>query len=68
MPYSNFTLEAVQKAFQLKIVQSVGIFSEMERVEPSAALTEALAKKVPLALAIGTEKAKSENDYRGCPH
>ena len=60
MPYSNFTLEAVQKAFQLEIVQSVGIFSEIERVEPSIALTEALAKKVPLALAIGTEKAKSE--------
>lgn len=60
MPYSNFTLEAVQKAFQLEIVQSVGIFSEIERVEPSVALTEALAKKVPLALAIGTEKAKSE--------
>ena len=60
MPYSNFTLEAVQKTFQLEIVQSVGIFSEIERVEPSVALTEALAKKVPLALAIGTEKAKSE--------
>ena len=60
MPYNNFTLEAVQKAFQLEIVQSVGIFSEIERVEPSVALTEALAKKVPLALAIGTEKAKSE--------
>ncbi|RKU39529.1 hypothetical protein C6496_02060 [Candidatus Poribacteria bacterium] len=60
MPYSNFTLEAVQKAFQLEIVQSVGIFSETEQVEPSIALTEALAKKVPLALAIGTEKAKSE--------
>lgn len=60
MPYSNFTLEAVQKAFQLEIVQSVGIFSETERVEPSVALTEALTKKVPLALAIGTEKAKSE--------
>ncbi|RKU20287.1 hypothetical protein C6500_09290 [Candidatus Poribacteria bacterium] len=60
MPYSNFTLEAAQKAFQLEIVQSVGIFSETEQVEPSVALTEALAKKVPLALAIGTEKAKSE--------
>ncbi len=60
MPYSNFTLEAVQKAFQLEIVQSVGIFSKTERVEPNVALTEALAKKVPLALAIGTEKAKSE--------
>ena len=60
MAYSNFTLEAAQKTFQLEIVQSIGIFSETEQVEPSVALTEALAKKVPLALAIGTEKAKSE--------
>ena len=60
MPYSNFTLEAAQKTFQLKIVQSIGIFSETEQVNPSSELSKALAKKVPLAVAIGTEKAKSE--------
>lgn len=60
MAYSNFTLETVRETFQLEMVQSPGIFSETERVEPSAELTKALAKKVPLAVAIGTEKAKSE--------
>ena len=60
MAYSNFTLEAVQEAFQLESIQSVGIFSETEPIEPSVELTKALAKKVPLAVAIGTEKAKSE--------
>lgn len=60
MAYSNFTLEAVQKAFQLEAIQSIGIFSETEPIEPSVELTKALAKKVPLAVAIGTEKAKSE--------
>lgn len=60
MAYSNFTLEAVQEAFQLESIQSVGIFSETESIEPSVELTKALAKKVPLAVAIGTEKAKSE--------
>ena len=60
MAYSNFTLEAVQKAFQLEAIQAVGIFSETEPIEPSTELTKALAKKVPLAVAIGTEKAKSE--------
>ena len=60
MAYSNFTLETVQKAFQLESVQTVGIFSETEPIEPSIELTKALAKKVPLAVAIGTEKAKSE--------
>ena len=60
MAYSNFTLETVQKAFQLESIQAVGIFSETEPIEPSMELTKALAKKVPLAVAIGTEKAKSE--------
>lgn len=60
MAYSNFTLEAVEKTFQLESIQSVGIFSETEPIEPSTELTKALAKKVPLAVAIGTEKAKSE--------
>ena len=60
MAYTNFTLETARKAFQLETVQSVGMFSETERVEPSTELTKALVKKVPLAVAIGTEKAKSE--------
>ena len=60
MAYSNFTLQAAQKTFQLEIVQSIGIFAETEQVEPSSELIKALAKKVPLAVAIGTEKAKSE--------
>ena len=60
MAYSNFTLETVQKTFQLDTVRSVGIFSEMEPVVPSAYLTTGLAKKTPLATAIGTEKARSE--------
>jgi hypothetical protein len=60
MAYSNFTLETVREAFELQTVQSAGIFSETDGVEPSAELTKALAKKVPLAVAIGTEKAKSE--------
>ena len=60
MAYSNFTLQAAQKTFQLEIVQSIGIFAETDPVEPSSELRKALAKKVPLAVAIGTEKAKSE--------
>ena len=60
MAYSNFTLETVRETFQLEMVQSAGIFAETEQVEPSSELIKALAKKVPLAVAIGTEKAKSE--------
>ena len=60
MAYSNFTLETVQKTFQLETVRSMGIFSEIEPVAPSAYLTTGLAKKASLATAIGTEKARSE--------
>jgi hypothetical protein len=60
MAYSNFTLEAVVTAFQLEIVESAALFAEIETIVPSAYLTEVLTKKVQLATAIGTEKAKSE--------
>lgn len=60
MAYSNFTLESVVTEFQLEKIESAGIFSEAESVTPSAELTAILRKKVPLAIAIGTEKARSE--------
>ena len=60
MAYSNFTLETVQKEFQLETVRSIGIFSDMEPMVPSEILTIVLEKKVPVAAAIGTEKARSE--------
>ena len=60
MAYSNFTLETVVTTFQLEIVESAALFAEMEAIVPSSYLTEVLTKKVQLAIAIGTEKAKSE--------
>lgn len=60
MAYSNFTLETVQKTFQLEKIESTDIFSHIEPVEPSEDLTKELIKKVPLAVAIRTEKARSE--------
>ena len=60
MAYSNFTLEMVRTAFELEIVESVGIFSEIEPVKPSPHLITTLSRNVPLAITINTEKAKSE--------
>ena len=60
MAYSNFTLESVVTEFQLEKIESAGIFSEIEPVTPSKDLMTVLAKKIPLAVAIGTEKARSE--------
>ncbi len=60
MAYSDFTLESVVPTFQLEKVDIAGLFSEIEPVTPSEYLTTGLAKKAPLATAIGTEKARSE--------
>ena len=60
MSYSNFTLESVIATFQLEKIESSGIFSEIAPIAPSTYLSTGLAKKVPLAAAIGTEKARSE--------
>ena len=60
MAYSNWTLESVVPTFQLEKIDTAGLFSEIEPVTPSEYLTTGLAKKAPLATAIGTEKARSE--------
>ena len=60
MAYSNFTLATVLSTFDLKTIESVGLFSHIEPVTPRPHFTTELAKKVPLAATIGTEKARSE--------
>ena len=60
MAYSDWTLETVKQEFDLEDVNTVGIFANVELVDPSAHLTTTLERNVPLALAMGTEKAKSE--------
>ena len=45
MAYSNFTLETVQKTFQLEKIESTDIFSHIEPVEPSEDLAKELKKK-----------------------
>ena len=60
MAYSDWTLETVKKAFDLEEVNVAGIFADAEPVAPSAHLATALERNVPLAFAMGTEKAKSE--------
>ena len=60
MAYSNFTLEAVRTTFGLETIESAGTFSEIAPVAPSDHLMTTLSRNVPLAVAIGTEKAKSE--------
>ena len=60
MAYSNFTLDTAREAFNLEEIGTVGIFAGCEPLVPSDLLTAILERKIPLATAIGTEKAKSE--------
>jgi hypothetical protein len=60
MSYSNFTLAEVKKRFNLTTEEASDLFTAVEDVPVSKFLTELLAESVPLALAIHTEKARSE--------
>ncbi len=60
MPYSSWTLSKVSRTFHLETVRRQGIFAGIAPVEPSAHLTATLERQLPFALAMGTEKAKSE--------
>ena len=60
MAYSDFTLEAAVETFHLEIAEPVGIFSNVEGVDPGNDFTTRLAKRAQLADAINTDKAKSE--------
>ncbi|MGK7920061.1 MAG: hypothetical protein AB4080_08660 [Trichodesmium sp.] len=60
MPYSQFTLEELKQKFNITLTGSKGKFNNLPEVAPSQFLLEALEEYVPLAVAIGSEKARSE--------
>lgn len=60
MAYSDFTLKKVKTDFNLKTVENVSLFSDIQPMEISEYLAKTLERNVPLALSINTEKARSE--------
>ncbi len=60
MAYSDFTLTKVKKMFNLHIDEQPDLFANLEAVEPSNSLATTLSETIELALAINTEKARSE--------
>jgi len=60
MSYSNFTITELEKRFGLDIVTGLDLFDFVAPVEISAWLVETLTENVPVALAVSTEKARSE--------
>jgi hypothetical protein len=60
MPYSQFTIEQIKKDFGISISEQFGTFINVPEVDCSDFLTQTLQEYLPLALAIDTEKARSE--------
>jgi hypothetical protein len=60
MAYSDFDLKKVRHAFGLQIAEQPDLFTNVPLVQPSAMLADTLAETAHLAMAIHTEKARSE--------
>jgi hypothetical protein len=60
MAYSDFKLSELIKTFGLTLSETVDLFADVKEVESSENLAFNLKENIPLAVAIGTEKAISE--------
>jgi len=60
MAYSDFTLKKIKSELNIKLVEKNSVFSHIKAVEISSYLKDTLKRNIPLALAINTEKARSE--------
>ncbi|MEL6456693.1 MAG: hypothetical protein AAFQ91_00375 [Cyanobacteria bacterium J06621_15] len=60
MPYSDFSLRKVKQDFNLTIVEQNTFLDKIQPQQPSPFLAEFINKHLPLALALNTEKARSE--------
>ena len=60
MPYSKFTLSKAVDDFQLTIVEGERFLPEVTPVNPSSLLKDTLKETLPWAIAVSSEKARSE--------
>jgi hypothetical protein len=60
MSYSTFSIDDIKTRFQLRFDEGQDLFTAVPAVPISDLLRSILAENVPLALAISTEKARSE--------
>ncbi|MBW4631958.1 MAG: hypothetical protein KME30_08655 [Iphinoe sp. HA4291-MV1] len=60
MPYSQFTIEQIKNNFGIIISEQFGIFADIPEINYSDFFAQSLKEYLPLALAIDTEKARSE--------
>lgn len=60
MAYSDFSIDDVKAQFKLRLDEGKDLFASVPAAEVSSLLRDTLTENVPLALAISTEKARSE--------
>lgn len=60
MPYGKFTLSKAVDDFNLTLIEGNRFLPEIPPVTPSHLLQETLAETIPWAIAVSTEKARSE--------
>ncbi len=60
MAYSDFDLRTVRERFDLTLVEDADLFAVTVEIEPGEWLRMTLAEWAPAALAMNTEKARSE--------
>jgi hypothetical protein len=60
MPYSKFTLSRAVEDFELIVREQSNLFAALPPVMPTPLLQEILVENVPWAVAVGSEKARSE--------
>ncbi len=60
MPYSKFTLSRAVDDFHLTIVEGPRFFPDISPVTPTPLLQEILKETLPWAIAVSSEKARSE--------
>ncbi len=60
MSYSDFTLKRINEELNLDVVEDRDLFSNIREIQISEYLSAALNYNVPIAMAVGTEKVRSE--------
>jgi hypothetical protein len=60
MAYSDFTIAKVREAFNLVLEEDLNLFANIDRVQPSELLQMILKEYLTLAIAINSEKSRSE--------
>jgi len=60
MAYNQFSLDDVKQRLGVVLCETVDLFGEVPPIAPSSLLEETLRDSAPIALAVSTEKSRSE--------